>query len=36
MVADIMATHPYVILNGQVRPNAFYIPPEDYLRQFRP
>jgi len=23
-----------VILNGQVRPNAFYIPPEDYLRQF--
>lgn len=34
MVADIMATHPYVILNGQVRPNAFYVPPEDYLRQF--
>lgn len=34
MVADIIATHPYVILNGQVRPNAFYIPPEDYLRQF--
>ena len=33
MVVDIMATHPYVIMNGQVRKNAFYVPPETYLRE---
>ena len=32
MVVDIMATHPYVILNGQIRQNSFYVPPEIYLR----
>jgi MEDS: MEthanogen/methylotroph, DcmR Sensory domain len=31
MVVDIMATHPYVVLRGQVRQNPFYIPPEVYL-----
>ncbi len=36
LVADIMATHPYVILDGQVRRNAFYVPPETYLRQLFP
>jgi hypothetical protein len=30
-VVDIMATHPFVILNGELRENAFYIPPERYL-----
>jgi hypothetical protein len=30
-VVDIMATHPYVILKGQIRRNSFYIPPEIYL-----
>lgn len=33
MVVDIMATHPFVIMNGQVRQNAFYVPPETYLRE---
>jgi hypothetical protein len=32
-VADIMATHPYVVLRGQIRENPFYIPPEVYLRE---
>jgi hypothetical protein len=32
MVVDIMATHPYVVLRGQIRENPFYIPPEVYLR----
>jgi hypothetical protein len=31
MVADVMATHPYVLLNGAVRRNPFYIPPDVYL-----
>lgn len=33
MVADILATHPYVIMNGQIRPNAFYIEPRRYLSE---
>jgi hypothetical protein len=33
MVVDIMATHPYVVLRGQIRQNPFYIPPEVYLRE---
>ncbi len=32
-VADIMATHPYVVLRGQIRHNPFFIPPEVYLRE---
>ena len=32
MVVDVMATHPYVILNGQIRRNPFFIPPEVYLK----
>jgi hypothetical protein len=32
MLVDIMTTHPYVMLNGQVRENAHYIPPEQYLQ----
>ncbi len=35
-VVDIMSTHPYVILNGQVRENSFYIPPEVYLKEILP
>jgi hypothetical protein len=30
-VVDIMATHPFVILKGELRENTFYIPPERYL-----
>lgn len=33
MVADIMATHPWVILNGEIRQNSFYVPPDIYLQQ---
>ena len=33
MVVDIMATHPWVILNGEIRENTFYVPPESYLQQ---
>jgi hypothetical protein len=32
-VADIMATHPYVILNGRIRENSFYVPPDIYLEE---
>ena len=32
-VVDIMATHPYVILKGQIRKNPFFIPPEVYLKE---
>ena len=34
MIADLMATHPYVIMNGELRENRFYIPPEQYLAEF--
>lgn len=33
MIADLMATHPYVIMNGELRENKFYIPPERYLAE---
>ncbi len=33
MVVDIMATHPYVILNGRIRQNPFYVAPEVYLSE---
>jgi len=32
-VVDIMATHPYVVLRGQIRHNPFYVPPEVYLAE---
>jgi hypothetical protein len=32
-VVDIMATHPFVVLRGQIRWNPFYIPPEVYLQE---
>jgi hypothetical protein len=31
-VVDIMATHPYVILKGEIRQNPFYVPPAIYLK----
>lgn len=31
-IADIMATHPFAIVGGEVRRNPFYVPPEVYLR----
>jgi hypothetical protein len=32
-VVDIIATHPWVILNGRIRENPKYIPPEIYLAE---
>jgi len=32
-LVDVMATHPYVILKGQIRQNPFYVPPEVYLKE---
>jgi hypothetical protein len=32
-VVDIIATHPWVILNGRIRRNEKYIPPEIYLEK---
>lgn len=32
-VVDIMATHPYVILKGEIRENPFFVPPDVYLRE---
>jgi hypothetical protein len=32
-VVDIIATHPWVILNGRIRKNEKYIPPEVYLEK---
>lgn len=34
-VIDIMRTHPMVIIGGILQHNPFYIPPEDFLREFR-
>ncbi|HVD97737.1 MAG TPA: MEDS domain-containing protein [Cytophagaceae bacterium] len=30
-IADILATHPYVILNGKIHKNVHYIEPHEYL-----
>jgi hypothetical protein len=30
-IADLFATHPYVIVNGEIRENSHYIPPDVYL-----
>lgn len=32
-LVDIIATHPYVVLRGQIRQNPFYVPPEVYLAE---
>jgi hypothetical protein len=32
-IADIMATHPFAIVGGEVRRNPFYVPPEVYLSE---
>jgi hypothetical protein len=33
-VVDIMRTHPMVIIGGILQQNPFYIPPEEFLREF--
>ena len=34
-VIDIMRTHPMVVIGGIVQQNPFYIPPDEFLRDFR-
>ena len=34
-VIDIMRTHPMVIIGGILQRNPFYIPPDEFLREFR-
>ena len=35
MVADILATHPAAIINGQLRPNPYYVEPSAFLHMLR-
>ena len=34
-VIDIMRTHPMVVIGGMLQRNPFYIPPEQFLGEFR-
>jgi hypothetical protein len=34
-VIDIMRTHPMVIVGGILQRNPFFVPPEEFLREFR-
>lgn len=34
-VIDILRTHPMIIIGGVIHQNPFYLPPEDFLNEFR-
>jgi hypothetical protein len=34
-VIDIMRTHPMVIVGGILQHNPFFVPPDEFLREFR-
>ena len=34
-VIDIMRTHPMVIIGGILQQNPFYVPPDEFLEEFR-
>jgi len=34
-VIDIMRTHPMVVIGGMLQENPFYIPPDEFLQEFR-
>jgi hypothetical protein len=34
-VIDIMRTHPMVIIGGILQHNPFFVPPDEFLREFR-
>jgi MEDS: MEthanogen/methylotroph, DcmR Sensory domain len=34
-VIDIMRTHPMVIIGGTLQQNPFFVPPDEFLREFR-
>ena len=35
LMSDLLLTHPYAILNGRLRKNPFYVPPDEYLEMLR-
>ena len=35
LVSDILATHPAAIVKGRLRPNPFYVQPDEYLEMLR-
>ena len=34
-VIDVMRTHPMIIIGGMLQQNPFFVPPEDFLPEFR-
>ena len=34
-VIDVMRTHPMVLIGGILQENPFYLPPQEFLREFR-
>jgi hypothetical protein len=34
-VIDIMRTHPMVIIGGILQHNPFFVPPDEFLQEFR-
>ena len=34
-VIDIMRTHPMIIIGGILQQNPFFVPPQEFLREFR-
>jgi len=34
-VVDVMRTHPLVIMGGVMWENPFYVPPEEFLKEWR-
>lgn len=34
-VVDIMRTHPMVVIGGVLQQNPFFVPPDEFLREFR-
>lgn len=32
LTADILATHPWAIINNRLRPNDYFVPPDEYLK----
>jgi DcmR-like sensory protein len=34
-IVDMMRTHPMIIIGGVLQQNPFYVPPEEFLREFR-
>ena len=35
LASDILATHPFAIVKNRLRPNPYFIPPDDYLNMLR-